>query len=272
MIKSKKVSKGTRSRSKVNKEEEQIVELNVSNNKPYFLITIIAIIVIAALVLLTKNFLFKKPAQQQNNPQNTAQNQTDENGLDALVNRVSQMIEIKKDEVPTIATVQDPEVLKQTQPVFYKDAEKGDRLLVWSDKAVLYSVSKDKLISVMLIDPSQMPGSEVTESENTENSTTTVSTIEEEKPVITVLNGTRIAGLAGKMKSKLVDLDIPVETIGDAGVKTYDKTVIIKLTDEEMPATLKALQDATGAEIAEALANETGAKGDFTVIVGTDFE
>ncbi|MDF1497557.1 MAG: LytR C-terminal domain-containing protein [Patescibacteria group bacterium] len=273
MIKSKKTPKSTRASSK-NKEDDFKDELNSSTNKPIFLITIIVIIVIVALVLLAKNFLGKNGEQEQIQEQTVQQNQEQEakNDLDNLIARVSQLIEINQNEVPTIATVQDPEVLKSTQPVFYKDAEKGDRLLVWSDKAVLYSVTKDKLISVMLIDQQQLPSGENVNSAESNTATTTATTVEEENPVINVLNGTRTAGLAGRMKTKLVGLELPVASIGDAGVKTYTDTVIVKLTDEEMPATLKALKDATGAEVVTSLENETALKGDFTIIVGEDFE
>ena len=272
MIKSKKMPKSTRASSKASKEEEDIKIDSNSSSPNFFLITIIGIVVIAAVVVFSMNYLKKdKSGEGTQVKQNQQQEQTAENDLDRLINRVSELIEINKDEIPTIATVQEPDVLKETQPVFYKDAEKGDRLLVWSDKAVLYSVSKDKLISVMLIDQNQMQATSTQPVANIDNTAETTSTVALEDPQITVLNGTRTAGLAGKMKTKLVAGDLKVVSIGDAALKTYTSTTIVKLTDKEMPATLKALKELTGAEVVTSLEGETALKGDFTVIVGENF-
>ncbi len=272
MIKSKKVPKSTKASSKISKEEDDIkIDLNTSSPN-FFLITIIGIVVIAAVVVFSMNYLKKdKPGDGNQAQQSQQQEQTAENDLDKLVSRVAELIEINKDEIPTIATVQEPDILKETQPVFYKDAEKGDRLLVWSDKAVLYSVSKNKLISVMLIDQNQMQTTSTSDTANVDNTAETTSTIATEDSQITVLNGTRTAGLAGKMKTKLTQGDLKVASIGDAALKTYTTTTIVKLTDKEMPATLKALKELTGAEVVTSVEGETALKGDFTVIVGENF-
>jgi len=273
MIKSKKDPKSVKVSTKSLKEDENKTEANpkVTN---FFLITIIGIVIIAAIVILAKNFLTKdnagQPVQQQAQEQKQ-EGQADQNDIDKLINRVSQLIEIKKDESPTVATVQDPAKLQETQPIFYKDAQMGDRLLVWSDKAVLYSTSKDKLISVMLIDQQQISADAPVENSASSTTDTMETTVADENASITVLNGTRTAGLAGKMRTKLTDGGINVTSVGDASLKTYTKTVIVKLSDKEMPATVKALQEATGAEVVTSADGETALKGDFTVIVGEDF-
>ncbi len=277
MIKSKKSSskpnKSTSSRSK--KQEEVVVEPHTQAPKPFFLITIIAIVLIAAAIILFNNFfnIDKQTENTATQPQNNTA--VDVNDLENLKTRVSQLIQVNSSEEPTIATVNDPEILRQNQPVFYKDAEVGDRLLVWSDKAVLYSTKKDKLLSVMLIngeDTEQIQQEVVaTTTQDVAESDAVESTIEEEDPSITVLNGTRIAGLAGKMRSELTSKDIPVDKIGDAAIKTYSTTTIIKNSDEEMPATLKTLQQALGAELSEPLEGENRLEGDYVVIVGTDY-
>lgn len=274
MIKSKKPTKSGKASStgRSKKAEEISVEPHTQAPKPFFLITIITIVLIAAAIILFNNFFNNNKQQEDVANQPQANTAVDVNDLDNLKSRVSQLIQVNSNEEPTIATVNDPEILRQNQPVFYKDAQIGDRLLVWSDKAVLYSTKKDKLLSVMLIN------AENTEQIQPEVATTTQvaeevpeTTIEDEDPEITVLNGTRIAGLAGKMRSELTSKDIPVDAIGDAAIKTYTTTTIIKNTDKEMPATLKALQEALGAELAQPLDGETRLDGDFTVIVGTDF-
>ena len=55
---------------------------------------------------------------------------------------------LPKDETPTLATVSDPEKLKDQR--FFVNAVKGDKVLVYSlaKKAILYSPSLDKIIEV----------------------------------------------------------------------------------------------------------------------------
>ena len=66
----------------------------------------------------------------------------------ALVAKVGKLIMLPTGEVPTVATVTDPDKLKG-QP-FFAEAKAGDKVLVYaSTKTVyLYSVSENKILSV----------------------------------------------------------------------------------------------------------------------------
>lgn len=65
-----------------------------------------------------------------------------------LVLRVGQLIVLPEDEVPTVATVSDPEKLKD-QP-FFVGAKTGDKVLIYTKakKAVLYDPVANKIIQV----------------------------------------------------------------------------------------------------------------------------
>jgi hypothetical protein len=283
MIKSKKSTKSAKSVTDKSKSFDEVsLEPHKQAPKSFFLITVIAIIVIVAVVVLTKTLVSKnKPAQYNDQNQVNQQQQQQqlpvysENDLEKLVDRVGQLIEINRSEQPTIATVQDAELLRSSQPDFYKEAEVGDRLLVWSDKAVLYSTTRDKLLSVMLISNQNgaMEGQVTDLSGDTTTTQETLpdSTIESEKAVITVLNGTQTAGLAGKMRTKLTNSSLTVASIGDAQKKGYEKTLIVVLADKPMPATLDALRKITGAEVSQDKPDDANLKGDFVIIVGNDF-
>ncbi len=71
--------------------------------------------------------------------------------LETLLERVSRLIIVPRGETPTVATVDDANAMRLQDPSFYRDAENGDRVLVWSDKAVLYSMSHDALLAVLPI-------------------------------------------------------------------------------------------------------------------------
>lgn len=61
---------------------------------------------------------------------------------------VSKLMVLPANETPTIATVSDPEKLRD-QP-FFANAKKGDKVLIFSasEKAILYSPTEDKIVEV----------------------------------------------------------------------------------------------------------------------------
>ncbi len=67
---------------------------------------------------------------------------------DALIKRVGELIDLPKDERPTIATVSDKEKVKN-QPFFGK-VENGDKVLIYTNnkKVILYRPSGDRIVEV----------------------------------------------------------------------------------------------------------------------------
>lgn len=83
-----------------------------------------------------------------------------------VVGMVEKLIELPKDESPTLATVSDKSKLA-TQS-FFKNAQNGDKLLIFvkSKKVILYRPSEDKIIEVGTISVSQTaPSGKVTPTE-----------------------------------------------------------------------------------------------------------
>ena len=64
----------------------------------------------------------------------------------SITAQVAKLIELPQ-ETPQIATVSDVEVLKQSQPFFAK-AINGDYVLIFTDEAILYRASTNKIINV----------------------------------------------------------------------------------------------------------------------------
>lgn len=65
-----------------------------------------------------------------------------------LVVKVGKLVVLPEGETPTVATVSDPEALKD-QPFFSK-AQAGDKVLIYAEakRAILYSVTMNKVIDV----------------------------------------------------------------------------------------------------------------------------
>lgn len=63
-------------------------------------------------------------------------------------NKVAKLIDVPKDEVPTLATVTDKEKLKDQ--AFFKDAQNDDMLLIFpqAKKAIIYREKENRLINV----------------------------------------------------------------------------------------------------------------------------
>lgn len=66
----------------------------------------------------------------------------------ALVAEVGKLIRLPEDETPTVATVSDPEKLREQ--AFFKNASEGDKVLIYtrSKKAILYSPTLKQIIEV----------------------------------------------------------------------------------------------------------------------------
>ncbi len=58
-----------------------------------------------------------------------------------IVERVARHILVKQDEQPYVANISDINAVRQANPVFYKDAEVGDKVIIWSEMALIYSPS-----------------------------------------------------------------------------------------------------------------------------------
>ena len=65
-----------------------------------------------------------------------------------LIEEVGKLIRLPEDETPTIATVSDPQKLREQ--AFFKNASEGDKVLIYtqSKKAILYSPILKQIIEV----------------------------------------------------------------------------------------------------------------------------
>ena len=66
----------------------------------------------------------------------------------SLVLKIGKLVVLPADETPTVATVSDPEALKDQ--TFFANAVEGDKVLIYAQakKAILYSVGMNKILDV----------------------------------------------------------------------------------------------------------------------------
>jgi hypothetical protein len=73
----------------------------------------------------------------------------DERDTTVLLAKLGKILELPKEE-PIIATVTDVEKLK-TEQAFYRNAQNGDKLFVWKDKALIFRAETGKIIDFGII-------------------------------------------------------------------------------------------------------------------------
>jgi hypothetical protein len=88
-------------------------------------------------------YFYMQYSKVKKNPQGVAQAEVDQ-----LVARVGKLIVLPADETPTIATVSDPEKLKDQ--AFFKNAQAGFKVLIYTNakKAVLFDPVANKIVEV----------------------------------------------------------------------------------------------------------------------------
>jgi len=99
---------------------------------------------IALLIALgIAGYFYWQTLELRKNPQQNAQKEAQE-----LVDKISKLILLPEGETPTIATVSDPEKLKEQ--AFFAKAQKDDKVLIYTNakKAILYNPTSNKIIEV----------------------------------------------------------------------------------------------------------------------------
>ena len=101
------------------------------------------LIVIAIVGAVSSYYFYNEVSALKKDPNKV----TREEAVD-LVAQVSKLIVLPEEEIPTVATVADPEKLKD-QPFFAK-AKTGDKVLIYTNakKALLYDVENNKIVEV----------------------------------------------------------------------------------------------------------------------------
>lgn len=173
--------------------------------------------------------------------------------IPALVTRVRELVDIADEDAPAVATVTDIDALRAQSPLFYRDAQNGDRLLVWKDKIVLYSAAQGRVIAAQ---PIELPSTEEAAPQT-------------ETPIILVRNGSGRAGLAANVTDRLSADGYRMSDPGNAAA-SYPRSVIVVAEGKAFPQTVNALQAVIGGEVQTLPAGEASFSEDILVILGAD--
>jgi len=201
----------------------------------------------------------------------------DQEIIQELVAKVSEIVELPQGENPVIANVTELEGLADQE--FYKDALVGDRVLIYPviGKAYLYRPSTHKIINISPVTINQ-------ESQNVTGPTTDPSTdipqevlddlFEDTEGIrIVFYNGTLVAGITTQafndISAALPDVQFEVESRGDAST-TYAETRIVNLANFNFDI-VNSIATALGGSVGNLPEGEERPDADILVIVGSNY-
>jgi len=111
----------------------------------------LALWAIACVVLLgaigAATFYYMKYQDVKNDPKAaiTEKNQVE---TDRVIASLKKALLIGETDAPTVARVEDPEKLKSSNQEFYKDIVKGDYLIIFPKRAIIYRESNNQIINI----------------------------------------------------------------------------------------------------------------------------
>lgn len=172
-----------------------------------------------------------------------------------ILTEVGKIMVLPEGETPQIATVTDVDKLKANQP-FFNSAKNGDKIIVYSKRAILYDTIAKKIIDVTTINPVSSPSS------------SPAATAYK----FTILNGTPTTGLGGKYEITLKKL-IPNASVVDkdfAKKDTYDKTILVDISKKFSASEISQALNIPLENLPEGEIKPQNA--DFLIIIGKDKE
>jgi len=241
---------------------------------------IISVVVALLIILLAFFFIqYKKTQSELSKIKSTNQIST-ENVSDAkkLIEEVSRVMVLPQNETPKIVTVSDVEKLKATQP-FFQYAKNGDKVLVYTNRAILYDPVAKKIVDVSRLSQSTASAQiapSPTLNDAPRESPTPVPTPQSitASYKFTIYNGTKTVGLTKTFETETLMKKLPSSiVIKKADAKgDYTKSLIIDISGTKAKEVEQIAVD-LGLENAILPEKETAPSGaDFLIIIGTDYQ
>lgn len=220
-----------------------------------------AVPLIALLVIILSGavvFYFSNNSSELN--LNFGSNETDPTKeAEAIVAEVEK-IYLLPDEVPTLATVSDKNLL--ADQVFFKRAQNGDKVLIYQTAglAILYRPAIGKIINVGPVSLDEGQIQSVSAEENLEEAS------------VTILNGTSTVGLTAGAAEDIESIEfVRILDRDDAVNKPYDNTLVIYQSEEFQPQA-EIIAASFSAQVLDSLPEEEStSEANIILILGEDY-
>lgn len=174
-----------------------------------------------------------------------------------ILAKVSKHILIKDTSKPLLAEIADVDQVKKQNPVFYKDAQNGDKLLIVDGKAILYRPSTDMIINVAPVSKNNQPADKTKEKKISLKGVT-----------IAVLNGTNNVNAIDEFLKKL-DKDFSEVNVKSRGIAPTDYTVSV-VYDRSNKKSGKVIAEKLGIAYSNKVPNSIKSDADVVIVLGSD--
>lgn len=135
---------------RVNKREDapEKASRKISNKLPKGkkLAKVLVVLVVLALAGLA-GWLYKQNRDLKSNP-SAAQNEKNKAETSRVLDKLKEDLLVQETEAPTVARVEDPEKLKSSNAEFYKNIQKGDYLVIFPKRAIIYRETNRQIINI----------------------------------------------------------------------------------------------------------------------------
>lgn len=166
-----------------------------------------------------------------------------------VLTQLGKIIDLPADVKPMMAVVNDAEVLKKDNPAFFAKAKNGDRVIVYSDMAILYDAKANKIMHIGPVNFGQESLGTVPFALYNGSDSEDAVTVFEQKLTATFKNA--------------------VVKVKDKASKVYDKTLVIDLKGDNPE--IKTIADSLGGQVSTLPAGEVPPQGvAVLVIVGRE--
>lgn len=203
-----------------------------------------------------------------------------------LLEVVGTLVDLPKNEIPTIATVTNADVLRDVHPFFSK-AQNGDRILIYknNNRTILYRPINNKVIEAMSVTFENID--QVTKQQSTKFKMVDEKTQENDtvEPVVTedllkepvsiaIYNGTLLVGEALRTKIDMEDnfdkFEVEFSDVNDAA-NQYEETTVVATSDIGKLA-VDEVANYLGAKIGSAKEGEKEPNVDIIIFIGRPLE
>lgn len=130
----------------IKKAEPQEKNEEVAKKSKKFLLPVVAVVLIVAFALAA-GYFYKQYQDVKKDPE-TAKQEKNKAETQRVMDKLKASILLTEQDAPTVARIEDPEKLKNSNKEFYKDIQKGDYLIIYPKRAIVYRESNDQIINI----------------------------------------------------------------------------------------------------------------------------
>jgi hypothetical protein len=139
----------------------------INLKKPSKTSLIIGLAILFALALGSSVYFYNQYKTVKNDP-TAAIKDKNLKETERVLAEVKGIILIESTEAPTIARVEDPVALQKNNATFYKNVQKGDYLVLYKDRAIIYRESNNQIVNVApIINTAELQQKQVEQSTGT---------------------------------------------------------------------------------------------------------